>query len=84
MCSTFKKKAPKAIKEIRKFSQKAMGTTDVRMDINLCQGEFCVSIARNRNDEEDAKEEFFSIVTVAEIPPEGLKGLGTIVIMGEE
>ncbi|KAK3223977.1 hypothetical protein Dsin_011002 [Dipteronia sinensis] len=25
---TFKKKAPKAIKEIRKFAQKAMGTTD--------------------------------------------------------
>ena len=34
-----------------------------------------VRIARKRNDEEDAKEEFFSLVTVAEIPPEGLKGL---------
>ena len=40
-----------------------------------------VRIARNRNDEEDAKEEFLSLVTVAEIPPEGLKGLGTIVFM---
>ncbi|KAF3947398.1 hypothetical protein CMV_026463 [Castanea mollissima] len=38
-----------------------------------------VRIVHNRNDEEDAKEEFFSIVTVAEIPPEGLKGLGTII-----
>lgn len=31
-CSTFKKKAPNGIKEIRKFAQKAMGTTDVRVD----------------------------------------------------
>ena len=42
-----------------------------------------VRIAYNRNDEEDAKEEFLSLVTVAEIPPEGLKGLGTIVFMLE-
>ncbi|GFP92345.1 60S ribosomal protein l31, partial [Phtheirospermum japonicum] len=32
---TFKKKEPKAIKEIRKFAQKAMGTTDVRVDEEL-------------------------------------------------
>ena len=40
-----------------------------------------VHIACNRNNEEDAKEEFSTLVTVAEIPPEGLKGLGTIVFM---
>lgn len=39
-----------------------------------------VRIARKRNEEEDAKEEFFSLVTVAEVPPEGLKGLGTKVV----
>lgn len=33
--STFNKKAPKAIKEIKKFAQKAMGTTDVRVDVKL-------------------------------------------------
>jgi ribosomal protein L31E len=33
--STFKKKAPNAIKEIRKFAQKAMGTNDVRVDVKL-------------------------------------------------
>ncbi|CBI27955.3 unnamed protein product, partial [Vitis vinifera] len=54
---TFKKKAPKAIKEIRKFAQKAMGTKDVRVD-----------------------EELYSLVTVAEIPAEGLKGLETKII----
>ncbi|KAF2319415.1 hypothetical protein GH714_015629 [Hevea brasiliensis] len=85
---TFKKKAPKAIKEIRKFAQKAMGTTDVRVDVKLNKHVWSrgirsvprrvrVRIARKRNDEEDAKEEFYSLVTVTEIPPEGFKGLGT-------
>ncbi|XP_058077387.1 large ribosomal subunit protein eL31-like isoform X2 [Magnolia sinica] len=54
---TFKKMAPKVIKVMRKFAQKAMRTTDVRVD-----------------------EELYSLVTVAEVPPEGLKGLGTKVI----
>ncbi|KAK4785581.1 hypothetical protein SAY86_002270 [Trapa natans] len=92
---TFKKKAPKAIKEIRKFAHKAMGTTDVRVDVKLNKNVWSrgirsvprrirVRIARKRNDEEDAKEEFYSLVTVAEIPPEGLKGLGTKVIDEED
>ena len=83
------------IKEIRKFAQKAMGTTDVRVDVKLNKHVWSrgirsvprrvrVRVARKRNDEEDAKEEFFSLVTVAEIPPEGLKGLGTKVIEEED
>ncbi|KAL0835087.1 hypothetical protein Bca101_086976 [Brassica carinata] len=43
-----------------------------------------VRVARKRNDDEDAKEEFFSLVTVAEIPAEGLSGLGTKVIDEED
>lgn len=89
--STFKKKAPTAIKEIRKFAQKAMGTKDVRVDVKLNKHIWSrgirsvprrirVRIARKRNDDEDAKEELYSLVTVAEIPPEGLGGLGTKVI----
>ncbi|CAL9110776.1 unnamed protein product [Musa textilis] len=89
--STFKKKAPKAIKEIKKFAQKAMGTTDVRVDVKLNKHIWSrgirsvprrvrVRIARKRNDEEDAKEELYSLVTVAEVPPEGFKGLGTKVV----
>ncbi|KAG5559246.1 hypothetical protein RHGRI_008966 [Rhododendron griersonianum] len=88
---TFKKKAPKAIKEIRKFAQNAMGTKDVRVDVKLNKYVWSrgirsvprrvrVRIARKRNDDEDAKEELYSLVTVAEIPTEGLKGLGTKVI----
>ncbi|KAL7213902.1 hypothetical protein ACSBR1_026349 [Camellia fascicularis] len=85
---TFKKKAPNAIKEIRKFAQKAMGTKDVRVDVKLNKHIWSrgirsvlrrirVRIARKRNDNEDAKEELYSLVTVAEIPVEELKGLGT-------
>jgi large subunit ribosomal protein L31e len=33
--STFKKRAPRAMKEIKKFAQKAMGTKDVRLDVLL-------------------------------------------------
>ncbi|KAJ3677635.1 hypothetical protein LUZ60_003359 [Juncus effusus] len=88
---TFKKKAPKAIKEIRKFAQKAMGTTDVRIDVKLNKQIWSsgirsvprrvrVRISRKRNAEEDAKEELYSLVTVAEVPAEGMKGLGTAVI----
>lgn len=72
-----------------------MGTTDVRMDVKLNKQVWSrgirsvprrirVRVARKRNDEEDAKEEFYSLVTVAEIPPEGLKGLGTKVIDEED
>ncbi|KAL9233442.1 hypothetical protein vseg_009746 [Gypsophila vaccaria] len=92
---TFKKKAPNAIKEIRKFAEKAMGTKDVRVDVKLNKQIWSrgirgvprrvrVRIARKRNDDEDAKEELYSLVTVTEIPAEGLKGLGTKVIDDDE
>ena len=72
-----------------------MGTTDVRVDVKLNKliwshgirsvpRRIRVRIARKRNDEEDAKEELYSLVTVTEIPPEGLKGLGTKVIEGDD
>ena len=32
---SFKKRAPRAVKEIKKFAQKAMKTTDVRIDVKL-------------------------------------------------
>ena len=93
--STFKKKAPNAIKEIRKFAKKAMGTNDVRVDVKLNKQIWSrgirsvprrirVRVARKRNDDEDAKEELYSLVTVAEIPAEGLSGLGTKVIEEDE
>jgi len=70
---TFKKRAPKAIKEIKAFAFQAMGTTDVRVDPQLNkkvweQGvkgvpyRLRVRISRKRNDEEGAKEKLYSYV----------------------
>ncbi|KAG0615928.1 hypothetical protein M758_5G076800 [Ceratodon purpureus] len=92
---TFKKMAPKAVKEIRKFAQKAMGTSDVRLDVKLNKHIWSrgvrnvptrvrVRIARKRNDDEDAKEELYSYVSVAEIPAEGLRNLGTKIVEEED
>ena len=66
-----------------------MGTSDVRVDVKLNKHIWshgiqsvprrtCVRIACKRNDDEDAKEELYSLVTVAEIQDGGLKGLGVI------
>lgn len=73
--TTFKERAPKAIKQIKLFAQKIMGTKDVRIDVKLnklvwSQGvrnvpnRVRIQIARRRNDDEDAKEETYSFVTV--------------------
>ena len=35
LCSGFKRRAPRAIKEIKKFAEKMMGTPDIRVDTNL-------------------------------------------------
>ncbi|KAH7420600.1 hypothetical protein KP509_13G014100 [Ceratopteris richardii] len=91
---TFKKRAPKAIKEIRKFAQKMMGTSDVRLDVKLNKHLWSrgirnvpkrvrIRIARKRNVEEDAKEDLYSYVTVADVPPAGFRGMGTKVVEEE-
>ncbi|KAM7251760.1 hypothetical protein ACFE04_023643 [Oxalis oulophora] len=72
---TFKKKAPNAIKELWKFAKKAMGTIDVRIDVKLNKHIWSrvirnvprrvrARIANKRNDKEDAKEKFYSLVIV--------------------
>lgn len=87
--TNFKKRAPKAVSEIRKFAKKAMGTSDVRLDVKLNQAVWSkgvrnvpfrlrIVISRRRNDDEDAKEEMYSFVTVAE--NQETKGRGTLVV----
>lgn len=62
----FKGKAPRAVKEIKAFAKKIMGTGDVRLDVKLNQlvwskgvrnvpTRIRVVISRRRNDDEDAK-----------------------------
>jgi large subunit ribosomal protein L31e len=68
-----------------------MGTRDVKLDVKLNKHVWSrgvrnvptrvrVCIARKRNDDEDAKEELYLYVTVAEVPPEGFVNLGTKVV----
>ncbi|EGS19288.1 60S ribosomal protein eL31 [Thermochaetoides thermophila DSM 1495] len=89
---TFKKRAPRAIKEIKKFAQKAMGTSDVRLDPQLNkkvweQGikgvpfRIRVRISRRRNDEEGAKEKLYSYVQAVNV--KNPKGLLTSVVEEE-
>jgi len=84
--ATFKKRAPRAIKAIRTFAAKTMGTADVRLDPTLNQSVWAkgikqvphrirVRISRRRNDAEDAKEKLYSYVSF--VPVTNFKGLET-------
>ncbi|XP_055854739.1 60S ribosomal protein L31 [Episyrphus balteatus] len=82
----FKKRAPRAIKEIRKFAEKEMGTNDVRIDTRLNKHIWSkgirstpfrvrVRLARRRNDDEDSPNKLFTLVTY--VPVATFKGLQT-------
>jgi len=86
---TFKKRAPRAVKEIKAFATKAMGTADVRIAPELNkkvweQGikgvpyRIRVRISRRRNDEEGAKEKLYSFVQAVNV--KNPKGLQTVVV----
>lgn len=82
----FKKRAPRAIKVIRKFAQKVMKTKDVRIDTKLNQFVWSkgirnlprrvrIRISRKRNDDEDSKERMYTLVQ--HVPVESFKRLET-------
>ncbi|KAL6265143.1 60S ribosomal protein L31 [Pogonomyrmex barbatus] len=82
----FKKRAPRAIKEIRKFAEKQMGTPDVRIDTRLNKQLWSkgirnvpfrvrVRLSRRRNDDEDSANKLYTLVTY--IPTASFKGLQT-------
>ncbi len=86
---TFKKRAPRAIKEIKAFATKSMGTSDVRLDPQLNKKvweagikgvpyRLRVRISRKRNDEEGAKERLYSYVQAVNV--KNPKGLQTSVV----
>ncbi|KAF7513840.1 60S ribosomal protein L31B [Endocarpon pusillum] len=86
---SFKKRAPRAIKEIKKFATLSMGTKDVRLDPQLNKKvwesgikgvpyRLRVRISRKRNDEEGAKEKLYSYVQAVNVP--SAKGLPTAVV----
>ena len=84
--STFKKKAPRAIKEIKKFAQKAMGTKDVRIDAKLNKfiwsrgvknvpNRVRVRLSRKRNEDDESDEQLYTLAQLVEVNT--FKGLQT-------
>ncbi|XP_023236224.1 60S ribosomal protein L31-like [Centruroides sculpturatus] len=79
----FKKRAPRAIKEIRKFAEKQMGTPDVRIDTRLNKFVWSkgvrnvpyrvrVRLSRKRNEDEDSPHKLYTLVT--HVPVASFKG----------
>ncbi|XP_032986496.1 60S ribosomal protein L31-like [Rhinolophus ferrumequinum] len=83
----FKKPAPRALKEIRKFAMKEMGTPDVRIDTRLNKAVWAkgirnvpyrsrVWLSRKRNEDEDSPNKFYTLV--AYVPVTTFKNLQTV------
>jgi len=81
-----KRRAPRAIKEIRKFAQSAMKTQDVRIDAGLNKYVWAtgikapptrvrVRLSRKRNEDEDADEKLYTLAQLVEVS--SFKGLNT-------
>lgn len=75
----FKKRAPRAVKELKKFAQKMMKTVDVRIDsklnkeiwsqgINHVPYRVRVRLARQRNEDEDSPHKLYTLVTFVRVP----------------
>eukprot|EP00310_Coccolithus_braarudii_P019744 CAMPEP_0183335452 /NCGR_PEP_ID=MMETSP0164_2-20130417/3762_1 /TAXON_ID=221442 /ORGANISM="Coccolithus pelagicus ssp braarudi, Strain PLY182g" /LENGTH=122 /DNA_ID=CAMNT_0025504827 /DNA_START=48 /DNA_END=416 /DNA_ORIENTATION=+ len=90
---TFKKRAKRAVAEVRKFATKMMGTDDVRIDAGLNKAIWSrgirnipyrirVRLSRKRNEDEEAAEKLYTHVT--HVPVETFKGLQTINVEDEE
>ena len=82
----FKYRAPRAVKEIKKFAEKQMGTHDVQIDTRLnkhiwSQGvrnvpfRVRVCLACLRNEDEDSVHKLYTLVTHVNVA--GFKGLQT-------
>merc|ERR1711955_127105 len=89
----FKKRAPRAIKEIRKFAEKMMGTPDVRVDTRLNKHMWSkgirnvpyrvrVRLARKRNEDEDSPHKLYTLVTY--VPVTTFKGTQTVNVDSSE
>jgi large subunit ribosomal protein L31e len=83
---SFKKRAPRAIKEIRAFAQLVMKTKDVRLDQKLNKYVWSfgikniptrvrVRLSRKRNEDEEAEEKLFTLAQLVEVS--SYKGLQT-------
>ncbi|XP_064338891.1 large ribosomal subunit protein eL31-like [Camelus dromedarius] len=83
----FKKCAPRALREIRKFAMKGMRTPDVRIDTRLNKAVWAkpirnvpyhtrVRLSRKRNEDEDSPNKLYTLVTY--VPVTTFKNLQTV------
>ncbi len=91
--SAFKKRAPRAIKEIKAYAQKAMRTTDVRIDAGLnkavwshgvrnVQNKIRVRMQRKRNEDEESGNKLYTLVSFLDVS-DNFEGLQTKVVDDE-
>merc|ERR1712053_44218 len=89
----FKRRAPRAISELRKFAEKMMNTPDVRIDTRLNKYLWSkgvrnvpyrvrVRLARKRNEDEDSPHKLYTLVTY--VPVTTFKGTQTINVDSSE
>ncbi|XP_068932150.1 large ribosomal subunit protein eL31-like [Petaurus breviceps papuanus] len=83
----FKKRAPRALKEIHKFVMKEMGTPDVHIDTRVNKAVWAkgirnilyhirVCLSRKRNKDEDSSNKLYTLVTY--VPVTTFKSLQTV------
>ncbi|CAO2587375.1 60S ribosomal protein L31, partial [Lemmus lemmus] len=83
----FKKRAPRALKEIRKFAMKERGTPDVQTETRLNKAVWAkgirnvpyrirVRLSRKRNEDEDSPIRLYTLVTY--VPVTTFKNLQTV------
>ncbi|PRP75790.1 hypothetical protein PROFUN_08784 [Planoprotostelium fungivorum] len=76
---SFKQRAPRAVKEIKKLATQRFKTSDVRLEPKLnkhiwskgikgCPTRIRVKMQRKRNEDEDAKEKFYTLVSHVPVP----------------
>lgn len=86
--STFKKRAARAVSEIKKFATQLMHTKDVRISSEVNQFvwhqgirnvpyRIRVKLVRSRNEDEDAAEKMITTVKLEQVAPRQFKGLLT-------
>ncbi|BGP01443.1 60S ribosomal protein L31-B [Rhodotorula toruloides] len=91
----FKHRAPSAVKAVRTFAQKAMGTKKVLLEpsvnaaiwgkgIKNVPHRLRVRLHRKRNDDESAKEDEKLYTLVSVVPTTNFKGLNTTVVEADE
>merc|ERR1712243_289317 len=89
----FKKRAPRAIREIKKFAEAMMGTPDVRIDVSLNKFVWSkgvrnvprrarIRLARRHNDDEDSANKLYTLVSHVKV--DTFKGLQTISVESDD